>query len=459
MDRSNQMGTKPILWLLAKFAIPSIFSLVLHALYNIVDRIFIGRGVGSLGLAGVTLCFPVLLFIFGFCLLFSSGSASVISLHLGKQQKDKAEEVFGNTFAIMSITAIVISILGLLFYAPVLRFLSVSNEVYPHAKDYLQTIFAGSIFFFYGFFITFIIRAEGNPVYATMMMVIATFINLILDPIFIFLLHMGTGGAALATIISEAVIVLIGLFYIMRKQGLLHIRRKYLHFNWPNIARITFLGLSPALMDIAASVQVGLLNSRLVRYGGDIAVAAMGIIFSITSLIVLFTFGMAGGMQPLIGYNYGAKNYKRVKDIFSYACFSTVAILLFGVTAIIVFSEQIAALFCRSDPELIKLSRHGLRIFIVMYPLVGFQILGMRYFQSVGKGLHSILIGLSRQLFIFIPVLYILSGRFGVEGVWFTSPIAEVMATIVTVLFLSKEIRTLNHLRFKGSKNITKKAN
>ena len=444
MERSAQMGTKPILWLLAKFAIPSIFSLVLHALYNIVDRIFIGRGVGSLGLAGVTLCFPILLFIFGFCLLFSSGSASVISLHLGKQQKDKAEEVFGNTFVIMSVTSIVITAFGLLFYEPMLKLLSVSNEVYPHAKDYLQTIFAGSIFFFYGFFMTFVIRAEGNPVYATIMMVVATVINVILDPIFIFLLHMGTGGAALATIISEAIIVLMGLFYIMRKHGLLHIRRKYLHFNWPNIARIAFLGLSPALIDIAASLQVSLLNSRLVRYGGDIAVAAMGIIFSITSLIALFTFGMAGGMQPLIGYNYGAKNYKRVKDIFSYACFSTVAILLFGVAAIIIFSEHISALFCRTDPELIKLSRHGLRIFVCMYPLVGFQILGTRYFQSVGKGLHSVLIGLSRQLFIFIPVLYLLSGMFGVEGVWISSPVAEVLATVVTILFLTREMKALN---------------
>ncbi|MCG2711993.1 MAG: MATE family efflux transporter [Candidatus Omnitrophica bacterium] len=447
MNRSAEMGTKPILWLLGKFAIPSIFSLVLHALYNIVDRIFIGRGVGALGLAGVTLCFPLLLFIFGFCLLFSSGSSSLISLHLGKQQKDKAEEVFGNTFAIMSVTSIVITVIGLMFYEPMLRLMSVSNDVYPHAKDYLQILFAGSIFFFYGFFITFVIRAEGNPVYATMMMVVATVINVILDPIFIFLLHMGTGGAALATIISEAVIVLMGLMYIMRKQGLLHIRRKYLHFNWPNIGRIAFLGLSPALMDIAASFQVSFLNSRLVRYGGDVAVAAMGIIFSITSLVALFTFGMAAGMQPLIGYNYGAKNYKRVKDIFTYACFSTVAILFFAVTAIIVFSEQIAMLFCRTDPDLIKLSKHGLRVFIFMYPLVGFQILGTRYFQAVGKGLHSILIGLSRQLLIFIPVLYILSGRFGVEGVWFSSPVAEALAAIVTMLFLAREIGALNRLQ------------
>ncbi len=447
MNRSEEMGTRPILWLLGKFAIPSIFSLVLHALYNIVDRIFIGQGVGSLGLAGVTLCFPILLFVFGFCLLFSSGSSSLISLLLGKQQKDKAEEVFGNTFAIMTITAIIITVFGLFFYEPILRILSVSNQVYPHAKDYLQTIFSGCIFFFYGFFLTFVIRAEGNPLYATIMMVVATIVNVILDPIFIFLLHMGTGGAALATIISEAVIVLMGLFYIMRKHGLLHLRRKYLHFNWPNIGQIVYLGLSPALMDIGACLQVSILNSRLVRYGGDQALAAMGIVFSITSLIALFTFGMAAGMQPLIGYNYGAKNYKRVKKIFYYACFSTVAILLFGVFAIIMFSENISSLFCRNDPELIKLSAHGLRIFVFMYPLVGFQILGTRYFQSIGKGLHSVMIGLSRQLFIFIPVLYILSGMFGVEGVWFSSPLAEVLASTVTMIFLVREMENLNRMR------------
>lgn len=444
MDRANQMGTKPILGLLAKFAIPSICSLVLHALYNIVDRIFIGRGVGSLGLAGVTLCFPMLLIIFAFCLLFSSGASSLISILLGRQERDKAEQVFGNTFAIMTITAIIITFLGLFFCEDILRWMSVSKEVYPHAKDYLRILFGGSIFFFYGFFMTFIIRAEGNPVYATLMMVVATAVNFILDPIFIFVMHMGTGGAALATIISEAVIVLMGLLYIMRKKGLLHIRRKYLNFNWPNIGQIVYLGLSPALMDIAASIQVYILNARLVALGGDIAVAAMGIIFSITSLIALFTFGMAAGMQPIIGYNYGAGNYRRVKQTFLYACVSTIVIIIFAVSGIIVFSRQIAMLFCQNDPALIDLSSHGLRIFIFMYPLVGIQILGTRYFQSVGKGLHSILIGVSRQIFLFIPILYVLSAVWGVEGVWFSSPVTEVLATIITAFFLIRELKLLN---------------
>ncbi len=443
LDRANQMGIKPIPGLLVKFAIPSIFSLVLHALYNIVDRIFIGRGVGSLGLAGVTLCFPVLLFIFAFCLLFSSGSASFISLLLGKQQRDKAEQVFGNTFAIMTITAVIITFLGLFFSESILNLMSVGPEVYPHAKQYLQILFGGSIFFFYGFFLTFIIRAEGNPVYATVMMVVATAVNLILDPIFIFIMHMGTGGAALATIISEAVIVLMGLLYIMRKKGLLHIRRKNLHFNWPNIGQIVYLGLSPALMDIAASVQVTILNMRLVDLGGDIAVAAMGIIFSITSLIALFTFGMAAGMQPIIGYNYGAGNYQRVKQTFRYACVSTLLIISFAVILIIVFSRQIAMMFCQNDLALIDLSSHGLRVFIFMYPLVGIQILGTRYFQSIGKGVHAVLIGVSRQLFLFIPILYITSSLFGVEGVWMSSPFTEVLATIITVFFLVRELKYL----------------
>ena len=443
MDRANQMGIRPILGLLAKFAIPSIFSLVLHALYNIVDRIFIGRGVGSLGLAGVTLCFPVLLFIFAFCLLFSSGSASFISLLLGKQQRDKAEQVFGNTFAIMTITAIIITFLGLFFSEFILKLMSVGPEVYPHAKQYLQILFGGSIFFFYGFFMTFIIRAEGNPVYATLMMVVATVVNLVLDPIFIFIMHMGTGGAALATIISEAVIVLMGLLYIMRKKGLLHIRRKNLNFNWPNIRQIVYLGLSPALMDIASSVQVTILNIRLVELGGDIAVAAMGIIFAITSLIALFTFGMAAGMQPIIGYNYGAGNYERVKQTFRYACVSTILIISFAVIGIIVFSRQIAMMFCASDSTLIDLSSHGLRVFICMYPLVGIQILGTRYFQAIGKGVHAVLIGISRQLFLFIPILYLVSSLFGVEGVWMSSPVTEVLATIVTLLFLFRELKLL----------------
>jgi putative MATE family efflux protein len=442
-DRATQMGTKPILGLLIRFAVPSIFSLVLHALYNIVDRIFIGQGVGPLGLAGVTLCFPVLLFIFAFCLLFSSGAASYISILLGKQQREKAEEVFGNTFSVISIIAVVITATGLFFSETILSWLFVSPEVYPHAKSYLQILFGGSVFFFYGFFMTFIIRSEGNPVYATLMMVVATFINLVLDPLFIFVLQMGTAGAALATIISEAVIVLMGLIYIMRKQGILHLRRKNLGFNWPNISQAAYLGLSPALMDIAASIQVTIINSRLVFHGGDIAIAAMGIIFSITSLIALFTFGMAAGMQPIIGYNYGAGNFRRVKQTFRYACASTLAIILLLVIGIIMFSRQISMLFCQTDAELIRISSHGLRIFICMYPLVGIQILGTRFFQSIGKGAHAVLIGLSRQLLLFIPILYLFSNLWGLEGIWYSSPITEVLATVITVFFVSRELRAL----------------
>ena len=191
MDRAQQMGTKPILSLLTKFAVPSILSLVLHALYNLVDRIFIGQGIGPLGLAGVTFCFPIMLFIFGFCLLFSSGSAALISLYLGQKKHEKAEETLGNTIAILTVMSILITVCGFLFGEDILRFFLVSPEAFPHARDYLKTIVSGSVFFFYGFALTFIIRAEGNPIYATVMMLVATVINIILDPLFIFVFKIG----------------------------------------------------------------------------------------------------------------------------------------------------------------------------------------------------------------------------------------------------------------------------
>ena len=446
MNQATQLGAKSIPSLLAKFAIPSVLSLVLHALYNIVDRAFIGRGVGPLGLAGVTLSFPVMLIIFGLCLLFSSGSSSLVSLYLGENKKEKAEEVLGTVISLITVTAILCTIAGPALSKHILFLFSPSPQALPYAMDYLNIIIAGSFFFFFGFTSTFIIRAEGNPIYATAMIIIATFINLFLDAIFIFGYKMGTEGAALATVISEAFVALMGISYIMRKKGIVHIRRKNLVPKLNHLKRIMTIGSSPAILDIVASLQFGLINQQLAIYGGDNAVAAMGIIFSISTFIHLFTFGMAGGMQPIIGYNYGAKNISRVKQTLKIACSVTFITAIIFVGFIFIFSEPLVHLFIKDNIALVAFTSHSLKIFLCLSPLITLHILCSRYFQAIGKGLQSTVIGLSRQLFIFIPILYIMTHYVKLNGVFLAGPITDFFAAFITLFFIARELKKLNKI-------------
>ncbi|MDP8253257.1 MAG: MATE family efflux transporter [Candidatus Kaelpia aquatica] len=445
MNRAQEIGERSIGYLLVKFSLPSVFSLVLHSLYIVVDRIFIGRGVGSLALAGVTIAFPVLHIIFALSLLCASGSSALISIYLGQKDRERAENVFGNTFVIITLFGFLTSFLGLAFKDQILGFFSVGPEVFSYAREYLGIFISGAIFFFYGFTLTFIIRAEGNPIYATLMIVSGTLLNVALDYLFIFIFSMGISGAALATIISEAVVVLMGLFYVMRKKGLLHIRRNHLRLDLVNFKKISMLGLSPALANIAGSIQVVFLNKRVLLYGGEIAVAALGIIFALGSIVRMFSFGMAAGMQPIIGYNYGAKLSNRVKDTFFYASLSGFLITLLIVLVIWFFVEPISELFSKGDDELVRLSSYALRVFLIMSPFATIHILGTRFFQSIGKGGYAIFLGLLRETVIFIPALFILSYLYNLEGVWFSGPAADIIAVAITGTLIIRELRKIKY--------------
>ncbi len=450
MNRAKEIGEKSIGYLLIKFSLPSIFSLVLHSLYIVVDRIFIGRGVGSLALAGVTIAFPVLHIVFALCILSASGSSALISIYLGQKDKERAEDVFGNTLVMITLLGFLTSFFGLMFKDQILNIFSVGPEVFSYAREYLSIFISGSIFFFYGFTLTFIIRAEGNPIYATLMIVFGTLLNVLLDYFFIFVFSMGISGAALATIISEAFVALMGIFYVMRKRGLLHVRRSHLSLNLANFKKISLLGLSPALANIAGSVQIAFLNKRLILYGGEIAVAALGVVFSIGSIVRMFSFGMAAGMQPIVGYNYGAKLSNRVRDTFFYASLSGFLITLLIVLAIWFFVKPISGLFSKGDDELIRLSSHALRIFLIMSPFATIHILGTRFFQSIGKGGYAIFLGLLRQMVIFIPALYMLSFFFDLEGVWLSGPFTDIAALAITGTLIVRELRKIKYSKFSA---------
>jgi putative MATE family efflux protein len=448
MHRTDALGSEKISKLLARFAVPSIFSLVLHAVYNVVDRIFIGQGVGPSGLAGVALSFPILLILFGICLLFSSGGASLISLKLGEKKQHEAERVLGNIFTLITGTGVLLTFLGVYYCKDVLILFQVPEEILPYAHDYIGTIFMGSLLFLFGFSLTFIIRAEGNPLYSTLIIVAGTLANVALDWLFIFHFDMGTRGAALATVIAEGLVAFLGVLYIARKKGLLHIHRKNLLLHKDTVKELTLLGMSPAIMDVVASLQLSIFNAQLVKYGGTLAVAAMGIVFAVGSLMMLFTFGMAAGMQPIIGFNYGAKNYKRSQHTFFYAAGVTVCVSI-GFVGLIQFqAKNLVGLFCSNDPDLLALGVRGMKTYLLFIPFANLSILGARYFQSIGKGWKSMFVGMTRQLLIFIPVLYFLSTRYEISGIFWTGPVTDGLAVLFTCTILFYELRKTPHPKF-----------
>ena len=365
LDRSKQLGEENIGKLLMKFSIPAIVGMLVNALYNVVDRIFIGHieGVGKLALIGVTATFPIAIIIMAFAMLVGIGTAALISIKLGQQKKEEAEHTLGNAFTLIIIISLIVTVLGLIFLEPMLLKFGASRVTLPYAKEYIRIILIGAIFQSIGFGLNNTIRSEGNPRVAMFTMLIGGILNTILDPIFIFVFHMGTRGAAIATVISQAVNTIWVLSYFFGGKSVLKIRYKNLKLNFKVVKSIFAIGMSPFSMQLAASIVTIISNRSLVKYGGDLALGSMGIIMSIVMLVLMPVFGINQGCQPIIGYNYGAKKYDRVKQALKLAILAATIITTTGFIIIQLFPKQLISLF-NKDPELIAIGIHGIRIYL-----------------------------------------------------------------------------------------------
>ena len=445
MDKSRQLGEEKISKLLLKFSIPAIIGMIVNALYNVVDRIFIGNGVGSLGIAGITIVFPVMLIMMAFSMLIGIGANSLVSIRLGENKKEEAEVIFGNAISLLLISSILISVIGLIFMDPMLRILGASEQILPYARDYLQIILIGGVFQSLGMGMNNFIRSEGNPRIAMYTMLIGAIINTALDPLFIFVFDMGMQGAASATILAQFISAAWVFLYFLRGSSLLKITRNNLLLKTFAVKGIIIVGIAPFAMQLAASVQNLILNTSLATYGGDIAVSGMGIVNSIVTLMIMPLFGINQGVQPIIGYNYGAKKYKRVKEAYKLAVIFATAIVIIGWIVTRLFPEQLVFLFNRKDKELIKFSVFAIKRFLMFLPIIGFQIISSNYFQAVGKPKHSALLGLSRQVLILIPALLILPKFFGLNGVISAGPLADVISSVITGTFIMIEMKQLDN--------------
>lgn len=444
MDRSKQLGEQSVGKLLWKFSIPAIVGMLVNALYNIIDRIFVGRGVGLLGISATTVAFPIALIIMGFGMLIGIGAAATVSIRLGQKKKEEAEHILGNAFTLLVIISILVTVLGLIFEEPLLIIFGASTEVLPLAKEFVTIILLGVLLQNIGFGLNNIIRSEGNPKIAMLTMLIGALLNTIFNPIFIFGLHLGIRGSALATIVSQTVCSIWVLSYFMGKKSVLKLKIKNLKLNTDIIKQIVAIGMSPFLMQLVASGITITFNKDLQVYGGDTAIAAFGIINSVSLLILMPIFGINQGSQPIIGYNYGARNFDRVKKALKLAILAATTVCTLGFVIVELFPRAIISVFSSNNAELIEIGSFGIRIFLIMMPIIGFQIVSANYFQAINKAKIAIFLSLSRQLIILLPLLVILPRFLKLTGVWVSGATADLLASIVTLIFLFRELR---HLR------------
>lgn len=444
MDRSKQLGEDKVFKLLLRFSIPAIVGMLVNALYNIVDRIFIGRGVNTLGIAGAAIGFPLMLILMACSMLIGIGANSLVAIRLGEQKKQEAELIMGNAFILLIVLSAVISMLGLLFLDPLLRLFGASEAVLPYAREYMRIILFGAVFQAVGMGINNFIRSEGNPQTAMVTMLIGAALNTALDPLFIFVFKWGVAGAAYATIISQAVSAAWVLYHFVYGKSMLKLRVKNFTLKLQVVGKILALGTAPFLIQLAASVLNAIMNKSLSIYGGDIAVSAMSAVSSITMVFLMPIFGINQGVQPIIGYNFGAHKYDRVKEALKLGIIAATAIVVFGFIITRIFPTQLISIFNSSDEEFIAFGVHALKIFLFCMPIIGFQIVASNYFQAVGKPMQAALLSLSRQVLLLIPALLIFPTFFGVNGVLYAGPFADLISSMVTAALLFFELRHLN---------------
>lgn len=440
---TEQLGGESVYKLLVKFSVPAIIGLVVNAMYNVVDRIFIGNGVGSLGIAAITISFPVMLIVIAFGVLTATGSSSLLSLKLGGQHIHEAEVIVGQAITLLSSGALFITFVGLIYLEPILKIFGASPEVLPYAKDYLQIILIGGVIQCLGYVLTNFARAEGSPNIAMFSLIIGAVTNIVLDYIFIFIFNWGIKGAAIATVLAQLVSAIWILHYYLSGRSVLRIRIKNFKPQKKVLIAMLTLGLGPFAMQLAASLLNVLLNQSLSFYGGDTAISGFGIVYSLISLLLMPVFGISQGVQPIIGYNYGAKRYDRVKEALLLSTIGATIVVTVGFIITRVYPHELIALFNAQDQELISLGTKSLRIFLMFLPIVGFQVIGANYFQAVGKPKQAMLLSLSRQVLLLVPALFILPRFFGLDGILMAGPISDVVATIMTGICLVIELKSL----------------
>ncbi|MFA5443656.1 MAG: MATE family efflux transporter [Bacteroidales bacterium] len=419
---------------------PAIISMTAASIYNIADVMFIGRGVNALAIAGLSLTLPLMNISAAFGSMIGVGASTLISVKLGQRDMPTAEVTLGNAVTLNTVIGILYSIIALIFLKPTLLFFGASEQTLPYAREYMQIILLGNVITHVYHGLNDNLRASGYPKKAMLATLTAVVTNLILDPLFIFGFNWGIRGAALATVLAQAIALSILLNHYSKKDSLLHFKKGIFAIRKGMPRNIISVGLAPFLMNVVNSMVIIIINRSFYEFGGDYAVGAYGIANRMVFLFIMIMFGFNQGMQPLVGFNYGAQQYKRVTDIFKLTllCATCISILAFIIAQF--FPETAVSLFT-NDPTLTRLTVEGLHIDLAVFPLVALSLVTSNFFQAIRKPGKAIFLSLTRQVIFLIPALLVLPRLFGVTGVWASMPVSDAASFIIAAILISKQIK------------------
>lgn len=426
-----ELGTKPVGKLLMQYAIPAIIAMTASSLYNMVDSIFIGQGVGAMAISGLAITFPFMNLSAAFGAAIGVGASTLMSVKLGQKDYRTAENILGNTITLNIIIGVAFGVVCLMFLDPILRFFGASNQTIVYARDYMEIILLGNAITHLYFGMNSVLRSASKPrhaMYATMFTVV---LNTILDPLFIWTFGLGIRGAAYATVLSQLVALIWQFWIFSNPKELIRLKRGIYSLRGDLVKNIIGIGISPFSMNVCACMVVIFINNQLVRFGGDMSVGAFGIANRIVFIFVMFVMGINQGMQPIAGYNYGAQKLDRMMQVVKFSIIAATAIMIFGWFLAMLAPRQCVSLFT-TDQHLIDTTVHGMRRMMVMLPIVGYQMVITNFFQCIGKVKISIFLSLSRQLLFLLPALALLPIWFGLDGVWLAQPVSDLIASVVT---------------------------
>ena len=447
----TELGTKPINQLIRQYAVPGIIAMTASSLYNMVDSIYIGHiaDVGSLSIAGLAVTFPLMNISTAFGTLVGVGAATMISVLLGQKNYAVARKVLCNEVTLNILTGLIFTLVTLLWMDPILRFFGASDATLPFARSYMTIIALGNAVTHLYFGLNSVVRSSGNPKLAMGLTLFTVISNAILDPIFIFVLDMGIQGAAIATVLCQLMSLCYTLWYFLNPDRFLHLPRslKLFRVDWKIAKDSLAIGMGPFLMNLASCVVVLFINQQLVKWGGDLAIGAYGIVNRITFLFVMIVFGFNQGMQPIAGYNYGARQYARVREVYIKTAAWATLVTLFGFVVSVFLPSPTVRIFT-NDPVLIEKAARGLQKMNIVFPIVGFQMVTTNLFQCLGMVKKSIFLSLSRQLLFLLPCIYILPPLLESEvGVWYSFPISDTIAAIITAILAVGLLKKLGRLK------------
>lgn len=442
-----ELGTERIRKLLVQYAVPAIIAMTASSLYNMVDSIFIGQGVGPLAISGLALTFPLMNLSAAFGAMVGVGASTLISMRLGQRDYATAQQVLGNVVVLNTIIGVLFGAAMLLFMEPVLYFFGASEATLPYAREYMEIILYGNVITHMYLGLNAVLRAAGHPRKSMNATIITVLLNCILDPLFIFVFDWGIRGAAIATVLAQTVALMWQLGFLSRKEELLHFRRGIYRLHRQIVGGILSIGMSPFLMNLAACLIAIIINKGFKTYGGDLMIGAYGITNRLAFIFVMIIMGLNQGMQPIAGYNYGARQYDRVLRVLRLTLMGATAV---SVCAFVVgeLMPSVAVRLFTTDAELAGLAATGMRLSFMMLPIVGFQMVATNFFQSLGMASKAIFLSLSRQLLFLLPGLLLLPHLFADHtsweaswGVWCAIPLSDLLSAIVTLVLLISQLR------------------